>query len=65
MSGNNIITYYLSSVLDAAGIQDTKTQLGINIGMSVFNLFTSAAGAWAADKIGRRRGFCKSHISLS
>ncbi|KAJ5186845.1 hypothetical protein N7449_009839 [Penicillium cf. viridicatum] len=65
VSGNNIITYYLSSVLDAAGIQDTKTQLGINIGMSVFNLFTSAAGAWAADTIGRRRGFLGSTVVMS
>ncbi|KAF7527109.1 hypothetical protein PCG10_003310 [Penicillium crustosum] len=65
VSGNNIITYYLSSVLDAAGIQDTKTQLGINIGMSVFNLFTSAVGAWAADTIGRRRGFLGSTVVMS
>ncbi|KAJ5617112.1 hypothetical protein N7537_002226 [Penicillium hordei] len=70
VSGNNIITYYLityylSSVLDAAGIQDTKTQLGINIGISVFNLFTSATGAWAADTIGCRRGFLGSTVAMS
>lgn len=57
LSGNNIITYYLGSVLTSAGITNQKTQLGINIGLSVFNLATSATGAWLTDTVGRRRGF--------
>lgn len=61
VSGNNIITYYLGDVLTAAGITEMQTQLAINIGLSVFNLFTSSLGAWLSDRVGRRRGF-RTHI---
>ncbi|KAM0326349.1 hypothetical protein ACHAQA_006951 [Verticillium albo-atrum] len=57
VSGNNIITYYLGDVLTAAGITDQQTQLGINIGLSVFNLFSATIGALTTDRVGRRRGF--------
>ncbi|KAM6506967.1 hypothetical protein FALCPG4_018779 [Fusarium falciforme] len=57
VSGNNIITYYLGNVLTTAGITGVETQLGINIGLSVFNLFSAAMGSWLTDRVGRKRGF--------
>lgn len=53
------MTYYLGSVLNSAGITAMQTQLGINIGMSVFNLVCAAVGTFLAERIGRRNGFCK------
>lgn len=53
------MTYYLGDVLTASGITDQKTQLGINIGLSGFNLCCAALGSVLTDRMGRRLGFCK------
>lgn len=60
LSGNNIITYYLSDVLDAAGITGVQTQLGLNIGISLLNLFAAAIGSLFMNKFRRRPSFRKS-----
>ncbi|CAH0040368.1 unnamed protein product [Clonostachys rhizophaga] len=57
VSGNNITTYYLGDVLTSAGITEVQTQLGINLGLSGFNLVCATAGSWLTERIGRRPGF--------
>ena len=59
LSGNNIITYYLGTVLDTAGVTSVPTQLAINIGLSVWNLLCAVVGSICIDKFGRRTGFRK------
>ncbi|THZ53678.1 MFS general substrate transporter, partial [Aureobasidium pullulans] len=54
ISGNNIITYYLGTVLTTIGITGVQTQLAINLGLSVFNLLCAIAGSSVCEKIGRR-----------
>lgn len=58
VSGNNVITYYLSSVLNGAGYTDQNTQLEINLGMNCYNLVVAMAGTWAIDRMRRRPNFC-------
>lgn len=53
-TGQGIITYYFSPMLDAVGITSTNTQTGINGGMAVWNLLCSLTGVALADRIGRR-----------
>ncbi|KAG8354340.1 hypothetical protein FVEN_g7620 [Fusarium venenatum] len=65
VSGNNIVSYYLGDVLTSIGIKETQTQLGINIGLSAFNLFCAGAGAILADPIGRRKSFLGSTTIIS
>ncbi|THX28631.1 MFS general substrate transporter [Aureobasidium pullulans] len=65
ISGNNIITYYLGTVLTTIGITGVQTQLAINLGLSVFNLLCAIAGSSVCEKIGRRPSFRKSFLSLS
>ncbi|TIA06958.1 MFS general substrate transporter [Aureobasidium pullulans] len=57
ISGNNIITYYLGTVLTTIGITGVQTQLAINLGLSVFNLLCAIAGSSVCEKIGRRPSF--------
>ncbi|RDW57067.1 hypothetical protein BP6252_13882 [Coleophoma cylindrospora] len=60
LSGTNTISYYLSTVLDDAGVTNTNTQLGINIGLSVWSLFCAVIGSIYVDKVGRRIEFLSS-----
>ncbi|RMD43108.1 hypothetical protein DV735_g1992, partial [Chaetothyriales sp. CBS 134920] len=55
LSGNGFVTYYLGSILTAAGITDTDTQLQISIYLSLWMLCTSMLGTALADKIGRKK----------
>lgn len=55
LSGNNVITYYLGTMLDAAGITNTTTQLQINIGLNAWGLLIAIIGTLFADRIGRRK----------
>lgn len=53
-SGNGIITFYLSLVLDAIGITDSFHQTLINGILQIFNLFAAVFGAMLVDRLGRR-----------
>jgi hypothetical protein len=53
------MTYYFGAVLNSVGITEMQTQLGLNIGMSVFNLVCAAAGTFLTERIGRKNGFRK------
>lgn len=52
--GNNVVTYYLGTMLDEAGITDENTQLKVNIIMSAWSLVCALVGTLYADKLGRR-----------
>ncbi|EFX03572.1 hexose transporter [Grosmannia clavigera kw1407] len=52
--GNNIVTYYLGTMLDEAGVTDYNTQLQVNIIMSAWSLVCALAGTAFAEKLGRK-----------
>lgn len=56
-SGNNIISYYLPSLLKNVGIVDTDTQLLLNIIYAIIGWIFAAAGTRFHDLIGRRKMF--------
>ena len=53
-SGNGLISYYLTYVMDAVGITSAKTQLGVNAGMNTLNLVVNIGLSFVADYWGRR-----------
>jgi len=54
-SGNGLVTYYLSPVLVTIGLTDRVEQLGINLGLTVWNFLCGIMAGFSADKFGRRR----------
>lgn len=54
LSGNNIISYYLSLMLTNAGISDTTTQLEINIILNAWCLVIAIIGTFMSDILGRK-----------
>ncbi|KAK6391767.1 hypothetical protein LTR65_004261 [Meristemomyces frigidus] len=55
LSGNNIVSFYLGSMLDNAGITDSTTQLEINIILNVWCLVIALVGTWAITILGRKK----------
>lgn len=53
-SGNGLISYYLKYVMDAVGLTDAQTQLGINGAMKTIALLENFGFAFLVDKLGRR-----------
>jgi len=53
-SGNGIITYYLTLILNSVGITDSFDQTLINGILQIFNLFAAILGALLVDRVGRR-----------
>jgi MFS family permease len=49
-------------MLSSAGIEDTNTQLQINVILTSFTLVVALAGSWFADKVGRRK-LCASSLT--
>ncbi|KAI1825747.1 general substrate transporter [Xylaria intraflava] len=64
-SGNNIISYYLPSMLQAVGVTDTNTKLVLNIIYSIIGWIFSTAGARLHDVIGRRKMLIGSTFGMS
>ncbi|KAM0325041.1 hypothetical protein ACHAQA_007578 [Verticillium albo-atrum] len=57
-SGNTVVSYYLTLVLDGVGITNPTHQSLINGGLQIFNLLaTVGCGAMMVDVLGRRRLF--------
>ncbi|KAH8883237.1 putative hexose transporter [Thozetella sp. PMI_491] len=54
-SGNGLVSYYLTTILGNIGITDPKSQLGINGGLTTFNLVTNVFFSFFVDAWGRRR----------
>ncbi|KAI1356089.1 lactose permease [Xylaria sp. FL0043] len=53
-SGNNVVSYFLPEMIEAAGITNTNTQLLINAINPIFSLIAAVYGATCLDKLGRR-----------
>lgn len=53
-SGNSLVSYYLTGVLETIGITDSKTQLEINGYLSIVQLVSAVGICFFVDKIGRR-----------
>ncbi|ORY09612.1 aflYb/ hxtA/ putative hexose transporter [Clohesyomyces aquaticus] len=49
-----MIQYYLAPILESVGITSAVSQAGINLGLQVWNALLAAAGAFAAERYGRR-----------
>jgi MFS-type transporter involved in bile tolerance (Atg22 family) len=56
-SGNAIISYYLTEVLNQVGITDQKTQLEINGGLGIWGWIIAVTSSLYCDKVGRRKLF--------
>ncbi|KAJ7433041.1 MFS sugar transporter-like protein [Mycena galericulata] len=65
VAGNVIVSYYLGSMLDNAGITNTTTQLQINIILNAFSLLCALAGTYYVDHIGRKATATISITSLT
>ncbi|KZO96549.1 general substrate transporter [Calocera viscosa TUFC12733] len=63
-SGNGLISYYLFKVLDNIGITDSKTQLLINGGLSIYSWILANTGAFITDRMNRRPQFLASTIGM-
>ncbi|KAG4433701.1 hypothetical protein IFR05_010810 [Cadophora sp. M221] len=61
-SGNGLISYYLSSVMNSMGITDPHTQLGINGGLKSWALIVNIFMSFQVDRIGRRPTYLISTI---
>jgi len=53
-AGNNIVTYYLGTMLDEAGVTNTNTQLQVNIIMSAWSFLCSLVGTAFCERLGRK-----------
>ncbi|MCJ1258088.1 hypothetical protein MMC24_005918 [Lignoscripta atroalba] len=53
-AGNAVLSYFLSAVLDTAGVTDPVTQLNINLGLSCLQFASALVGASLVDRVGRR-----------
>lgn len=63
-SGNGLVSYYLTRVLDTVGITDPTIQLLINGILQIWNLFWALLAAFLVDKIGRRILFLSSVVGM-
>ncbi|KAK9472185.1 general substrate transporter [Dipodascopsis tothii] len=57
ISGNALLSYYLSIVLNNLGITNSNTQLIINMCSTIWSIITAYGFASQVDRIGRRAGF--------
>ncbi|KZP23824.1 general substrate transporter [Athelia psychrophila] len=64
LSGNGLVSYYISLVLDGVGIESINTKTAINGGLQVWNLAFAMTGALLVDKVGRRPLFLISTIGM-
>ncbi|KAH9870221.1 hypothetical protein J1614_007144 [Plenodomus biglobosus] len=53
-AGNGSVDYFISAVLDTAGVTDQVEQMNINLGKSCIQFVFAVTGAFFVDKIGRR-----------
>ncbi|ANB14551.1 hexose transporter HXT13 [Sugiyamaella lignohabitans] len=64
LSGNAIISYYLTLILNSIGITDSLTQLKINIGMTTVSLTADVISAIVVSAYRRRRLFLTGYTSM-
>ncbi|KAF2472532.1 hexose transporter protein [Lindgomyces ingoldianus] len=53
-SGNGLVSYYITGVLDGIGITDPNTQLVINGCLNIWNCIVATTMCFFVDKVGRR-----------
>lgn len=53
--GNSVLSYFMSAVLDTAGINDSIGKANVSLGYSVFQFVFAVAGAHFVERIGRRK----------
>ena len=53
-AGNAVLSYFLSAVLDTAGVTSPTAQLNINVGLACTQFAFAIAGAFLVDAVGRR-----------
>ncbi|PGH15239.1 hypothetical protein AJ80_05592 [Polytolypa hystricis UAMH7299] len=53
-SGNGLFSYYMTDVLEGAGVTDTQTQLEINGILNIVNFVVAVTMCFFIDKLGRR-----------
>ena len=63
-SGNSMISTYLNQVLTTVGITNKPSQLGLNVGLSVWNFFWGFSAGYNADRFGRRTIFLTSCFGM-
>ncbi|KAF2260666.1 MFS transporter [Lojkania enalia] len=63
-SGNGLVSYYITGVLDGIGITDPDTQLVINGCLNIWNMIVATTMCFFVDKIGRRPLFLASTAGM-
>ncbi|KAH8649241.1 general substrate transporter [Xylariales sp. PMI_506] len=63
-SGNGLVSYYLSSVLDTVGVTDSITQAKFNGGLTIWCWLVSLVSAFLVDRIGRRTLFMFAAVGM-
>ncbi|KAI0287509.1 hexose transporter [Russula brevipes] len=63
-SGNGLVSYYLTKVLNNIGITKPSTQLLINGILQLWNLFWAIVGSLLCDRVGRRTLFLVSSAGM-
>ncbi|KAF7986484.1 hypothetical protein HWV62_31285 [Athelia sp. TMB] len=63
-SGNGLVSYYISLVLDGIGINSIKAKTAINGGLQIWNLAFALTGTFLVDKVGRRPLFLISTVGM-
>ncbi|KAF9729451.1 Lactose permease 16 [Paraphaeosphaeria minitans] len=63
-SGNGLVSYYISGVLDTIGITDPDMQLKINGVLNIWNCLVAVTMCFFVDKIGRRPLFLVSTAGM-
>ena len=63
-TGQQIVSYYNTQILTQAGITQVLPQLGINGGLSIFDLFAAILGAYLSGRVGRRPLFLACFLGM-
>ncbi|KAL2831635.1 general substrate transporter [Aspergillus pseudoustus] len=63
-SGNGLVSYYLSQVLNTIGIRDATSQAKINGGLTIWCLVVSLAAAFLVDRFGRKTLFMFAGVGM-
>ncbi len=65
LSGNNIVLFYLGSMLKEAGVTDKDDQLIINIILNAFSVIVAVVGTLLIDRMGRKNLGLASMVSMT
>ncbi|KAL4884928.1 general substrate transporter [Aspergillus karnatakaensis] len=63
-SGNGLVSYYLSQVLNTIGIEDSIDQAKINGGLTIWCLVVSLTAAFFVDRFGRKTLFLFAGVGM-